>query len=420
MLRKKFAGDAIWLLVAQVVMMGTNLVANILISTSFGNDVLGVFNQGLAFLLLMSTLVGLGMNSSITKHTASETHWSGVEVMKNRLIMNVFFTLLVSLLFLTAFLMIAINFTSWFSSEETRAALIIVACSIPLFAINKNYLAFLVGQRKQKQFALLRTLRWTTVLLVVTMSCFYFKESNYCYYSFLVSEIILLSVVVLNVFGTKFRWEFDTLKQHIFFGLKSYVSEVISISSERLDILLVGYFLTNSEVGVYSFVVFFAKSLYLIPSILMQSINPIISKVHRHNKLRLLNPFLSTLAKRNFMLVSIQLVGVVILYYFITLFFKEEFQGTFYLLLIAIAGTYLYSFIHWLGAALVMTGHLRINFYRTGIILIVNASILLLMIHFYGLIGAFCAITIGAVINFTLVYFMLKQYLGVQLFKRTT
>jgi O-antigen/teichoic acid export membrane protein len=414
--KKKFAGDSLWLLSAQFIMMGVMLVSNLMITSKFGNDKLGVFNQGMAFLLLVSTIVGLGLNNTITKYTADHIGSFTHQILKERLVQNILFTLMISTMCLTGFIFLVFNMPFVFSSDETREGLCKTAYALPLFSINKNFQSFLVGLRKQKDYSIQRILRWILVLFIVILSCYFFENPDYSYYSFFISELILSFFMIGNLLGTKMRLNFENLKIDLTFGLKSYVSELIAVSSDKLDVLVVGYFLSNSEVGIFSFVTFFAKSIYLLPSILMQNVNPIISKAHHQGKLFLLKPFLRSIFNKNIFFVTLHAFSITALYFAIVNIFQTEFENTFGYLLITITGTFIYSFIHWLGGALVMTKKLKVNLYRSSTIFVLNNFILIVFTYFFGLTGAMISVSVGCFISFILMKTMLKRHLGIELF----
>ena len=409
-LQSRFSRDTVWLIAAQAVLMISGFGVNLVVGKVQGADELGIFNQALAIYTILSTLFAFGLNNTITKKVA-EGHRS-VEENQEILASNLVVTACISgaLSLLVSFL--AINKPAFFSSSELAEVVYIPMIALPFFNINKNFGAYFTGLRLQKRFAQQRIIRWTIIILFVCGAIAaeqHIKTTLWCFFA---AEF---TVFCINIFQLRrrvaFRINRKTITENLKFGMKTYVAELISVLNSSLDIILIGYLLNNAETGIYSFIIYFAKTLYIFPGIMMQNLSPIVSKTWASRQFEELKTKMRAIKKVNRIVVSIQLVLLLIAYPVITYFIKQEFKDTLHLFALAIAGAYVFSLISWSGSMLIMTNKLNENIARTFMIIILSASCTLAFTYAFGLHGSCIAYTINGLISFFATSYFIKSSL---------
>jgi len=97
------------------------------------------------------------------------------------------------------------------------------------------------------------------------------------------AEITLL-ICLLIYTSRYFRWGGLTrwagwLRAHAAFGSKAFLGGVLAELNTRVDVLMLGYFATDSVVGIYSFAAILAEGFYQIPLVLKRNVNPILTKL---------------------------------------------------------------------------------------------------------------------------------------------
>jgi O-antigen/teichoic acid export membrane protein len=273
--------------------------------------------------------------------------------------------------------------------------------ALPLFNINKNFGAYFTGLRLQKRFAQQRILRWSIIILYVATAVFLKKDVDTLLWCFFVAEFVLLIFNALQLRGRiTMRMDRAIIADNLRFGMKTYVAELISVLNASLDVILIGYFLTNAETGIYSFMVYFAKTLYVFPGIMMQNFSPIVSKTWATGKLDELVARMNSIRRVNRQVVTLQAALLAIAYPLVTMFIKQEFNSTFHLFILAMCGAYIYSLISWSGSMLIMTNKLNENILRTAFIIIASAACTLSLTYGFGIMGAAVAFAINNVIAF--------------------
>ncbi|MCJ8292488.1 MAG: oligosaccharide flippase family protein [Crocinitomicaceae bacterium] len=410
----KFTKDTIWLIGAQVVVMGSALFINLLIGYEYGTASLGIFNQAFSFYIIFSTLFSLGLNNSLIKKIAEKTRNLQQE---NRLFtVNISTTFIFSLLFSLLLKVITVQFPQLFSSAELVDALHIQIFALPLFSINRTFGAYYSGNRRQMDFALQRIFRWFGIATSMYIGASQGLELTFLMYSFVFIEgLIFIFNGIKNRRHFDFHFNLELVRENLSFGMGSYISEITSVFNSSIDIILVAYFLTQEDAGKYSFIVFFIRTLYVFPGIIMQNISPIVSRYWATNMITKLNDKLKKLRVINIIVLSVQLLMLLGLYKFVIMNVKQGFENTYTGFLIACVGTFMFAQISWGGSILIMTNKLRLNFYRTLSVLAINVLLLSVLTYNLGFNGSVIAISANGLVSFLLLKSFVYRQTGIRL-----
>jgi stage V sporulation protein B len=412
----KFSKDTIWLIGSQGILLISGLVINLLIGEKLGASDLGVFNQVLGYYTIFSTIFSLGLNNSIIKKIASINNLTDIHQDDVVFSSNFFLTAILSILFSVIFLLFALNFPHFFSSKEVADAIIIPFLSMPLYNLNKNFMAYYTGKRMQKEFSMVRSLRWILIILFIFIALILKQKLKVLLFAFLFSEGILFLFSffrLIKLFTIKFNK--PLLIDNFKFGFKTFSAEIFAVFNDKFDLLIIGYFLTNVEVGVYSFFIFFVKALYIFPGILQQNLNPLISKYWSENTINLLEIKMKKILKVNLIVLIVQSLITVTAYFILITYFKHDFSATTHLLIIALIGVFPSALISWSGSLLVMTNKLKENLYRTFIIMIISIITTFAFTYYFGLVGAAFSVSISSLISCLLMYTIIKKVLGIRI-----
>jgi O-antigen/teichoic acid export membrane protein len=408
----KFSLDTLWLVFSQGVLYGSGLLINLFIGFKYGAATLGEFNQILGFYLILTTLISLGINNAIIQKISTQEPENHQKIFSAGL-----FSTVTSGIFFTALvLLLTGSHPNLLSSENIAKGLFATALSFPFFNINKNFMAYCTGVRNQKLFANTRAFRWIVILCFILAIGFVDFEVSWIYFSFLAAELAL-SVFFFIKFSFLIGFDIDIQQvyQNLSFGIKSFIAEIFSIMNDKFDVVLLGYFLGSAEVGIYSFVTFFAKSLYIFPGILQQNINPIIGKHWSGGKMDELKEQLRKLRRTNLAVVSLQMFSIAAFYFVLTEYFQPEFKGTSPYLWLALLGAFVFAIICWGGSVLVMVGKLRANIARTLVILVFSILSIMALSYFFGLWGSIWAMVINAIFSFGMLFGFVKRETGIRL-----
>lgn len=395
----KFKTDTIWLLMGQVALMLGGFGINLIVGIKQGSSSLGVFNQSVAYYSILATIIALGLNNTMVKKISEVTSDRVLEshILTSTLVITATVSVTLSLVFAG----VSVYCPFLFSSSELAGSAIITFYALPLFNLNKNFMAYYAGKREQRKNATNKIIRWSLLFIYIVLASYFTTNVRPLLYSFFVVELIIFIVnVSTNWKEFNFNFNFDFARRNFLFGIKTFVAEIISVFYEYIDLILIGYFLSNSEVGIYSFLILFVKTLYIFPGIIQQNINPIISKLWKGQQIEELAERLGKVRRVNFIVVSAQVIIVLIFYKLVILFVKQEFRDSYFYFLLALPGVFLFSLIAWGGAILVMTNKIAENNYRTIVTIVLSVSSTLIMTYYFRLTGACLAVSINAMVSF--------------------
>lgn len=408
----KFSLDTLWLVFSQGILYGSGLLINLFLGYKYGTAFLGEFNQVLGFCLILTSLVSLGINNAIIQKISTHEPVNHKQIFSAGL----FPTVLSGIFFTATTLFLTSSYPGLLSSENIAKGLFATALSFPFFNINKNFMAYCTGIRNQKLFANSRAFRWMLILFFIMVIGFGEFEVSWIYFSFLAAELALSVFFFIKFsFLIGFNIDIHQIYQNLSFGIKSFIAEIFSIMNDKFDVVLLGYFLGSAEVGIYSFVTFFAKSLYIFPGILQQNINPIIGKYWSSGKMDELQEQLRNLRKTNLIVVSLQTISIAAFYYILTEYVLPEFIGTSPYLWLALLGAFVFAIICWGGSVLVMVGKLRANIMRTLMILTFSIASIVTLSHSFGLWGGIWAMVLNAIFSFWMLFGFVKRETGIRL-----
>ncbi|NRA11558.1 MAG: oligosaccharide flippase family protein [Crocinitomicaceae bacterium] len=336
--------------------------------------------------------------------------------MKQILTANLSSTLVISIVLSSFVVFLTILSPNIFSSAQLATILPIHLAALPLFNLNKNFRSYYCARRNQKKIAIIKTMRWTGLAALL----YFFSVSNFELAEMMLAFIIVEGAIVIynvlsNLNSFNFSFKKKLVRETFAFGLGSYVSEITSIVNSSMDIIIVGYLLSSADAGRYSFIIFFVKTLYIFPGILMQNINPIISHHWAQNQISELNVKLKKLRIVNILVLTIQATALLLVYNFLMTFLKHTNNASFEAFSISLIGSYVFALISWGGSILIMTGKLKANFQRTSLVLILNLVSIIVLTFYFGFIGSVLAVSLNGITSFMLLRTFIHRKTGLKL-----
>jgi O-antigen/teichoic acid export membrane protein len=226
------------------------------ISRSYGSHVNGVFTLFITLLTIFSVVSKLGFDTSIVKYISSfrvKDQYQKIKSIHYGISLLVFiFSLLISL-----FLFVFNDFLSLlFIDDYNTVDFVWMAVALPFYALLSINTESLRGLEKTKSYAFFQngSVFIITILLVVLMSSVIENPSTLVVISFSIAVILLYgaSYFTLNTF-------FDSNKTKEKLNIKPYLKESLPMLLSNsiffimtwADVLMISYFLPESETGIY-------------------------------------------------------------------------------------------------------------------------------------------------------------------------
>jgi len=274
----KLTRDIAWTLGSFALLALSGIVINLVVAGVRDAAALGVFNQAYAVYIIASQLATLGLHYSVLRHAALHEDDAAERG-------RMFQTAAVCALLLGVVAAAVVGLGAGllgrlFDSEATGRAIGWAATGLSLFSLNKVLLAYLNGLRRMRAFSVLQGLRYLVVMAVVCAVAASPLPIEAATVAFLVAEVVtaIAALTLLARAGLARERRFDRgwLARHLRFGVKGLAAGMFAEFNSRIDVLLIGVFLPDREVGIYSFAAMMVDGVYHVLAMVRINFNPVL------------------------------------------------------------------------------------------------------------------------------------------------
>jgi O-antigen/teichoic acid export membrane protein len=412
-----FLRDLSWNYISFFIIAFCGILINLIITKFSGISSLGIVNQVLAVYILGAQVGMLGISFSALHSISKKNRQIDYKLIATAaLIATIVPASLVSIL-----IYLSSDYLSFIlESDEVGSGIRLIAPGLFFFALNKVSFAVINGMRKMKVYAFFQTLRYVIILLIISILLYKEVAASMLLLSFVASEVFLFIISIRFLYkqfiGVSFSFKqlMPHIKKHYRFGLKGFSSGTLIELNTRVDVLMLGYFLGDAYVGIYSFAAMIAEGLKEIPNVVRRNIDPIIGNlVAVGSKVKI-----TALSKkiRLFLvpvMMSLALIGVLLYKPFINVFqFDLALLSGANILLILVVGVVLNSIYSPMMGILLQSN--RPGYHSLLILCTFLTNIILnyFLIQNYGLLGAAIAtavvFSLEGIILKILVFYQLK------------
>lgn len=412
----KFLTDTAWNYAAFAVMATTGVILNFFIAFHFGIETLGVFNQIYAVYIVTAQLAAFGLHDSAQKHNAEHLD------LPQRL--DVISATAIWLAMVSGLLTAALAFGFSGSigrlveSAAVGRGLALAAPGLLFFAINKVLMGILNGRRRMKAFAGAQAFR-VTVILAVCLGVAWLDLPGYALgASFTIAEMALLPVLFLVLrppmapLGDTGEIRLWTVN-HIKFGLKALTNGFLAESYIRIDIIMLGIFVADRDVGIYSFAALFIEGLFQIPVVVRTIANPVLVRLLIAGDKWEIGRFSRKTALLSLGVFTAAAIAVLVIFPELAPFFPDQLvRRSTPLLMVLMAGLWVYSAFIPFDHALLQAGQPGRQSLLMTANVAANVALNLALIPFFGIFGAAAATALSFVISTLTVNAAAWKWLG--------
>lgn len=285
---RKFIVDVTWGYVSLGVVALSGLLLNVVIARYYGQATLGVFGQLFAFLTIASQLAVGGFVAGLLHYLPSV---SEAPSQRDAVFTSAMYPMMV--------LAAAVSVVIWLSSgtvgylmgsPEISVGLRLISPGIFLFAINKCLLFSLSALRLIRLFAtgqMLRVLFYLVTLLALTAAG---VDSVLLPLALTLGEGLLTLFLIGAAYG-RLTWRLNAIDLSWMFRLlrhsrSGFFIGVLSDINLKIDVIMLGFFVSDASVGIYVFMAMFADGFAQLPVVLQNNLNPLLGKVGPRKGLR--------------------------------------------------------------------------------------------------------------------------------------
>lgn len=415
-LEKKFLTDTAWNYGAFGLMASVGAILNFFIAAWFGVEVLGVFNQVYAIFVVTAQFAAMGLHDSVQKHVAELDHDPGqvhVVSISALTLAGITGSLVAGGIFVLS------NPIAWLlDSDAVGKGIALAAPGLLFFALNKVMMGVLSGARRLKPFAAAQGLR-VIAILICCLTIAWLEQPGYVLgICFTIAELVLFPFLLLLVrpqlFGSSGGSAFPKwLKAHFHFGIKAMLNGFLSESYIRIDILMLSLFLSDFDVGIYSFAAMFVEGLFQVPVVVRTVTNPeLVRLLARRDKPKVIQ-FCRKVALLSLGIFILICAGVLLVFPYLAPFFPDNLIVLCYpLLLVLVSGLVIFSTTIPFDHILLQAGLPGRQSLLMTINVMINIALNLLLIPLFGLYGAAMATAIAFVCATFAVNFSARIWLG--------
>jgi O-antigen/teichoic acid export membrane protein len=280
---RRFQTALYWNFGSLAVLGVSGIALNVLIGALYDEAALGIFNQALAAYVFFSQAAVGGLDRSVLKEVAAAAHDRArvAASVAAGLLPAVWLSASATLVFWFA----RESLGAWLESPGTAEGIAWATPGLFFFALNKVLLATVNGLSRMRAFAVYQALRF--VLILAALGGFALLDTARVHAAHLAGVfsfaeaglfLVLALEVWLQVRGPLERDWKGRIWPHLHFGLRSVGSGVLLELNARVDVLMIGWFMSDRDVGVYTFAAMICEGVYQLLVVLQNLYNPVLAR----------------------------------------------------------------------------------------------------------------------------------------------
>jgi len=395
---KKFVFDIGITFLASVVNLLLGFVITVFLGRCLGPGNLGLYRMTSTVYGIVMLIAALGIPATIIKYVAE------FKDDRDRINQIVSFGVITSLFlgigFIALFYFTSGIFAGIFNMSELSGLIRILSPVFPFALLGGVLLGLLNGLREMKKYAVAIIVRSILMVVITVVLIYYGFGVAGAVIGVVLSSIgscLFLIWISKRYFELTFSRYVSTTKKMLLFGVQLLIAGAINEINNRLDILLVGFFLMPADVGYYAVAISLSRFFWLIPLSVQRITYPATSEYWSKNNHNALGNMLNRSMK--YCTVVLLLIGLGVGFFakdIITILFKEDFVYAVLPLQILLIGTVIRgSIAQPIGGSLTGIGRPDLSLKISALMMAINATLDIILIPQIGIIGAAIATTIS-------------------------
>ncbi|CAD6493248.1 MAG: putative flippase AglR [Candidatus Argoarchaeum ethanivorans] len=414
---KKFAFDVGITFLASAVALPLGFIITILMGRYLGAGDLGLYRMTTTIYGIAMLVAAIGIPAAMIKYVAE---FKDDRTKFNRIVSSgVITSLFLGIGFVALFYFASGIFAGIFNMPGLPGLLKLLSPVFPFALVGGALLGMLNGLREMKTYAA-ATIIQSVLMVIITVVLIYrgFGVAG------AMAGVVLSSVGSCAFLIWVCRRHFDitlegyrqTTKKLLGFGAQIVGANAINMINYQADIVLIGYFLTATDVGYYAVAVGLSKFFWIIPSAIQTITYPATSEYWANNN----HSALQTMVDKSMKYTACVLlpIGLGVGFFareIITLMFEGGFVYAVLPLQILIVGTVIFGIFKSIGGSLISIGRADLSLKITAMGALVNVLSNLLLIPLLGISGAAMATTLSFLLMAFLSLYLIHKLLQVRI-----
>lgn len=291
--RRAIGAEMVWSGLGFVSMATSGAATYFLIGRCYGAQALGVFSQAYAIYVVLSQVVVFGVQFSVLRYSSAMSPRD--PQMRAMLWGAVWLVLACACATAAAVGLMHGALGALFDSAEVGTAVAFVLPGLIVYACNKIFVSWLNGTGRIREVAWVLGLRG--ILIVVWVLVLYdLQAPGEMLSAALAGAELTLFLGLIGMIARSLRPTLGAaarqwVRTHARFGAKALGSGVILELNARVDVIMLGVFLSDRVVGIYSVAAMAFEAVLQICHVFRISLNPRLGRLHARGKLAMLEKF---------------------------------------------------------------------------------------------------------------------------------
>ncbi|RJS49576.1 MAG: hypothetical protein CIT03_01935 [Methanobacterium sp.] len=419
----KFTFDISQVFISQTIFLLTLFFINLLLGRFLGPSDLGIYTMTYTIFTIASLIGGIGIPVAIVKYVA--------ECKEKKEFKSLIYCSIINSVFFGVFVGIALFFLSshlsnLFNMPELDYLIKIVSFLIPIYVLNTTFSGILNGLQKIKHYSIVIILRSVTLVFFTLIFVILGWGITGAVISILLSEIGAFIFLIVYLYNKKLFFMsksyllseeyYKTTKMLIIFGFQLFITGAIYYLNTYTDILLVGYFLTDNDLGIYGIALTLSKSFIVISGPLSTISYPLISEYKAKGLYISIEHLITKLIRYSLIILSV--LGVLLVLfsnYFIISLLDPDFLDAIIPIAILTIGMISFGTVSSVGMSFSSIGRPDIALKMNFICAILNFCLNLILIPYFGIVGAAIGTSTSFTVLTVLCFYSLNRILNVKI-----
>lgn len=295
---KKWTHGLAWNYGSLFLMAISGAFINFIILTNFDAAYLGLFNIGFACYIILGQLGTGGIQHGLLHYIAQ--HEKSPLLVSTIIRHGIFLVLINGSVLALLWIVLSTPLAYLIKKPQLIPAFHALTPALALFVINKALLMSCNGLKRMKVVAVGTASRYFCLMLGIMVCSGFSASIEQTFLCFFTAEIAVSVIFCMALRDHLFHFaplNKEQCKKMIVFGLKALPVGTLIELNTRIDVLILSYFVSANEVGLYSFVAMIAEGLMLLLVVIRNQVNPYLAETIAINNWLLLSQLITSLRR---------------------------------------------------------------------------------------------------------------------------
>ena len=414
--KKKITFDVGWVFASSIVVLVLHFFQKPILARYLGPDGLGLFSMAIMIAGIIELIALFGIDGALIKFVAE---YKERKEKVYSLFSSAFITILIIGIITSLALFACSNtFASIFNMPSLSLLLKIYALVFPFSLAHGIIISFFNGLREMRCYAFISILQasfalaFILALLMIELGV----EGAMLGTVFAIFVTMGVAMVIVKRFV---HFTFSDYKKNTkklaSFGSRLVGANMISQIYYYVDTLMIGYFLTSTDVGYYAIAISLSRFFWLVPRAMATVAYPAISEYWASGNHQAINKLVDKSTK--YCACILIFAGMSVIFFakgIITFLFTSEFLPAVLPLSILLIGTVTSGILRPIGVIYAGTGKVNVVLIISAIGAVGDILLNIALIPIYGIIGAATATTTSYLIGVVITIYLLRKMFAIQ------